>query len=136
VAGRIEERQQARLLRRLEAKGTFRGSKSHPVQEIETQHIRDNRGFRSQVQAAGQQGRQVPGTSCRTIWVLGTRYKLQGQQERQVPGTSCRTIGASGRRYKLQDNRGVRSQVQAAGQEGRQVPGTSCRTTGASGPRY
>ncbi len=102
MAGRIEERQQARLLRRLEAKGTFRGSKSHPVQEIETQHIRDNRGFRSQVQAAGQQGRQVPGTS----W---------------------RTTGASGSRYKLEDNRGVRFQVQAAGQQGRQVPGTSCR---------
>ncbi len=57
MAGRIEERQQARLLRRLEAKGTVRGSKNHPVREIETQHIRDNRGFRSQVLTGGQQGR-------------------------------------------------------------------------------
>ncbi len=66
MAGRIEERQQARLLRRLQANGTtLRGSKSHPVREIETQQIRDNRGFRSQVLAAGQQGRQVSGTNLR-----------------------------------------------------------------------
>ncbi len=108
MASRIEERQQARLLRRVEAKGTLRGSKSHPVREIETQHIRDNRGFRSQVQAAGTTGASDP------------RYKLQGQQGRQVPGTKDnrgvrsqvqRTAGASGPRYKLQDNRGVRFQV-------------------------
>jgi hypothetical protein len=86
VTGRIEERQQARMLRRLQAKGTtHRGSKSHPVREIETQHIRDNRGFRSQVQAGGQQGRQVPGTSWRTTGASGLRHYSSSNDNRSGP---------------------------------------------------